>query len=78
MATPSFLEELGRVYETRNETDQACSNYAAVLARWGKATPPSVTATRARARQRALACPGTMPLAPRSTGASPDRELTER
>jgi len=50
-------ELLGRVYEARKETKQACRSYTTVLARWGQATPRSVTATRARARVQALHCP---------------------
>ncbi len=50
-------ELLGRVYEARKETEQACRSYATVLGRWGQATPRSVTATRARKRFQALHCP---------------------
>jgi eukaryotic-like serine/threonine-protein kinase len=47
---------LGTVREARGDRQGACAAYAAVLARWGDARPRSVTADRARARQKALGC----------------------
>jgi eukaryotic-like serine/threonine-protein kinase len=47
---------LGTVREARGDRLGACSAYAAVLARWGDAKPRSITADKARARQKALGC----------------------
>jgi serine/threonine-protein kinase len=51
------IERLGAGLETKGDAAGACAAYARVLARWGQARPRSVTADRARARSRALACP---------------------
>ena len=49
-------EELGEALEAKGDKEGACTEYAAVLARWGSARPRSVTADKARARARALGC----------------------
>jgi serine/threonine-protein kinase len=48
--------DLGRALEARGDKAGACDAYATVLARWGHATPRSLTATAAAARSRALGC----------------------
>jgi serine/threonine-protein kinase len=48
---------LGEALEQTGDRPAACSEYGAVLSRWGSAKPRSVTADRARARRSALACP---------------------
>jgi serine/threonine-protein kinase len=48
---------LGQMLEQTSDRDGACAQYASILARWGNAKPRSVTADRARARSKALACP---------------------
>jgi serine/threonine-protein kinase len=48
---------LGELLEKKGDKGGACARYAAVLARWGKAKPRSVTADKARARSKALGCP---------------------
>jgi serine/threonine-protein kinase len=48
--------ELGAVLETKGDERGACDAYSKVLARWGGAKPRSVTADKARARVKALAC----------------------
>jgi hypothetical protein len=50
--------ELGVALEERGDTASACTAYDRVLARWGSAKPPSLTAAKARARKRALGCTG--------------------
>jgi serine/threonine-protein kinase len=50
--------DLGRALEQKGELMAACEAYGTVLARWGHAKPRSVTADAARARSKALACPG--------------------
>jgi tetratricopeptide (TPR) repeat protein len=52
---------LGQALEATGDTAGACAAYAQVLRRWGDASPPSLTATRARERSRALRCPGRYP-----------------
>jgi serine/threonine protein kinase/tetratricopeptide (TPR) repeat protein len=47
--------DLGLALEAR-DTSGACAAYKIVLDRWGRATPRSVTADKARKRARALAC----------------------
>ena len=47
---------LGESLETTGDTAGACAAYAQVIARWGKATPRSVTAEAAKARVKALEC----------------------
>ncbi|HEY3353696.1 MAG TPA: protein kinase [Polyangia bacterium] len=47
---------LGQAREAAGDPRGACDAYATVLARWGHAQPPSVTAARARARARTLGC----------------------
>jgi serine/threonine-protein kinase len=47
---------LGEVDEALKDEKGACAAYATVLDRWGRATPKSVTADRARGRARALRC----------------------
>ncbi len=49
---------LGQALETTGDTEGACAAYAQVLRRWGDASPPSLTASKARDRTRALRCPG--------------------
>jgi eukaryotic-like serine/threonine-protein kinase len=48
--------DLGRALESRGDKSGACDAYASVLARWGHATPHSVTAIAAAARSHALGC----------------------
>jgi serine/threonine-protein kinase len=48
--------DLGLVREALGNKDGACAAYGVVLARWGKASPRSVTAEMARARMRAIGC----------------------
>ena len=47
---------LGEALETKGDVAGACAAYGDVVARWGHATPSSVTAARARARMTALRC----------------------
>jgi serine/threonine-protein kinase len=47
---------LGLMLERTSDHDGACEQYAAVLSRWGSAKPKSITADKARARSKALAC----------------------
>jgi serine/threonine protein kinase/tetratricopeptide (TPR) repeat protein len=48
---------LGRALQAGGDAPGACVEYRAVLERWGKARPRSVTADDARTRARALRCP---------------------
>jgi serine/threonine-protein kinase len=48
---------LGQAREARGDTTGACAAYKVVIRRWGKATPKSVTADKAKERARALRCP---------------------
>jgi eukaryotic-like serine/threonine-protein kinase len=48
---------LGQALEQTGDREGACRAYRRVLDRWGNAKPRSVTATRARERAKALACP---------------------
>ena len=43
--------------EQKSDRGGACEQYAAILRRWGGAKPRSITADKARARSKALACP---------------------
>jgi tetratricopeptide (TPR) repeat protein len=47
---------LGEAFESKGDAAGACSAYAKVIARWGQARPRSISAERARARSKALAC----------------------
>jgi serine/threonine-protein kinase len=47
---------LGQALEQTGDTRGACAAYGAVLDRWGKAKPRSLTAEKARGRSRALGC----------------------
>ena len=47
---------LGQVLEDAGETARACDAYSEVVARWGAAKPRSLTAERAKARMKKLAC----------------------
>jgi serine/threonine-protein kinase len=47
---------LGQALEQQGDTEGACRAYGAVLDRWGRATPRSLTADNARARASALRC----------------------
>jgi hypothetical protein len=47
---------LGQALEAKGDAPGACDAYRKVVARWGSATPPSVTASRAQARIKALKC----------------------
>jgi serine/threonine-protein kinase len=47
---------LAQALEQQHDVAGACAAYRVVEARWGKATPPSVTAAEATARLAALAC----------------------
>jgi serine/threonine protein kinase/tetratricopeptide (TPR) repeat protein len=51
------FSDLGRALEATGDKAGACDAYATVLARWGHASPHSVTAAAAAARSRSLACP---------------------
>ena len=48
--------DLGRALEATGDVAGACASYAAVLGRWGKAKPRSVTAAAAEKRYAALGC----------------------
>jgi len=48
------FDMLGRLHELRHDVASACTAYATVITRWGRA---STTATHARARHTALGCP---------------------
>ncbi len=48
--------DLGRALEEHGEIAPACAAYSRVMARWGRARPPSRTAMRALARTKALGC----------------------
>jgi serine/threonine-protein kinase len=50
------LFDLGRALEAKADKDGACAAYRPLLARWGAAKPKSLTAERAKARAKALAC----------------------
>jgi len=50
---------LAEAREQKGDTAGACTEYAAVLARWGAAKPRSVSADEARAHQKSLGCPAT-------------------
>jgi tetratricopeptide (TPR) repeat protein len=47
---------LGRALEQKGDHTGACEAYGKVLARWGHATPRSVTADAAKERSKALGC----------------------
>jgi serine/threonine-protein kinase len=47
---------LGQALEAKGDVSAACDAYRKVVARWGRATPPSVTASQALARIKALKC----------------------
>jgi serine/threonine-protein kinase len=47
---------LAQAREAKGDAPGACEAYRAVLARWGNASPRSITAEQARARIKALAC----------------------
>src|SRR5205823_6022746 len=47
---------LGEALKAKGDRAGACAAYAVVLARWGSAKPPSVTAQKARSRAAALGC----------------------
>jgi serine/threonine-protein kinase len=49
---------LGMAREAKHDKEGACSAYKAVLSRWGKPKPKSVTAEKAGERARALSCGG--------------------
>jgi eukaryotic-like serine/threonine-protein kinase len=59
---------LGQALEATGDKAGACAAYASVLARWGSATPGSVTANRARERSRNLRCATGPNGAPRRAG----------
>jgi serine/threonine-protein kinase len=50
------LIDLAAALEAKGDTQGACAADAAVLTRWGKAKPRSVTADRARTQAKALGC----------------------
>jgi eukaryotic-like serine/threonine-protein kinase len=52
------LAALGAELEREGDRDGACSEYAAVLARWGRAEPPARTGQLSAERARTLGCPG--------------------
>jgi len=47
---------LGQILEQKSDHDGACAQYAAILSRLGNVKPKSVTADKARARSKVLAC----------------------
>ena len=47
---------LGEALESTGDMAGACAAYAKVIARWGHARPRSISAERARARSKVLAC----------------------
>jgi serine/threonine-protein kinase len=47
---------LGLAREAKRDAKGACAAYQVVVDRWGKTRPPSVTADRASARMKGLAC----------------------
>ena len=47
---------LGEALESTGDMAGACAAYAKVIARWGQAKPRSISAERARARSKVLAC----------------------
>jgi predicted Zn-dependent protease len=49
---------LARALDASHDTAGACAAYAEVLAAWPNPRPRSVTVEQARARSRALDCPG--------------------
>jgi tetratricopeptide (TPR) repeat protein len=49
---------LGQALEATGDAAGACAAYAQVVQRWGDASPPSLSAARARDRSRALRCRG--------------------
>jgi len=49
---------LGQAREAGGDRPGACTAYAVVISRWGRAVPRSVTAEHARARMTALGCDG--------------------
>jgi tetratricopeptide (TPR) repeat protein len=73
----------GQALEATGDNAGACAAYAQVLRRWGDASPPSLSAARARERSRALRCrapaeaPAALPLgrtpASSATGATSGR-----
>ncbi len=48
--------DLGEALAASGDTAGACASYAQVVEQWGNATPRSVTAEKAKARQSALHC----------------------
>ena len=52
---------LGQALEASGDSAGACAAYAVVVARWGAATPRSVTGEKARARARGLGCAKSTP-----------------
>jgi serine/threonine-protein kinase len=48
--------DLGKAKEALGDVIGACDAYATVLARWGEATPKSITADAAHARRNAIGC----------------------
>jgi tetratricopeptide (TPR) repeat protein len=48
--------ELGLARENTGDDPGACDAYGDVVHRWGSASPPSVTAAKAKTRMRALGC----------------------
>jgi eukaryotic-like serine/threonine-protein kinase len=53
---PGVSLTLGQVLEETGDKDGACAAYQIVLDQWGDARPRSVTAEKARAREKALGC----------------------
>jgi len=51
------MRDLGVARAATGDRAGACTAWASVVARWGRATPRSVTAEDARARMRASGCP---------------------
>jgi eukaryotic-like serine/threonine-protein kinase len=60
MAYPFWLTRahlsMGQALEQKGNKAGACEAYAVILQRWGHASPPSITATEARASASALGC----------------------
>jgi eukaryotic-like serine/threonine-protein kinase len=58
---PSASLTLGQALEQKGDKAGACAAYRIVLEQWGNASPRSVTALTARAREKALGCAALAP-----------------
>ena len=72
---------LGQALEQKGDIQGACSAYATVIDRFGKAKPRSLTAERAKARSRALGCAapvGIVAPAPAAPDPAPQEEPDDK